>query len=103
MPRRKDASPLSSVVTAVLQNLQSQKKPMEELRLLWGRLAGREAARHSWPRRLAQGRLIVEVENSGWMHELGARRQELLEDLTEWMGAWKVRELQFRIGERRDA
>lgn len=103
MPRRKDASPLSSVVEAVLQNLQSQKKPMEEVQKLWVRLAGRDAAEHSWPRRLAQGRLIVEVENSGWMHELGTRRQELLEDLIEWMGAGRVRELQFRMGERQDA
>ncbi len=50
-----------------------------------------------------QRRLVVEVENSGWMYTLGMERTQLLEGLLELMGAGKVRELSFRIGERRDA
>lgn len=75
----------------------------EEIVGLWRRLVGEEAARHSWPRRLTQQRLIVEVENSGWMYTLGSRKAQLLEGLVELLGAGRVRQLSFRIGERKDA
>jgi len=43
------------------------------------------------------------VENSGWMHELRMKKLQLQEGLIEMMGAGRVRELSFRIGEKRNA
>ena len=95
--------PLSEVVTGIVRNFQKEGRlSVEEIAAHWKRLAGGEAAGHSWPRRLGRGRLLVEVENSGWMHALSIRRQWLLEGLVELLGAARVRQLSFRIGERQD-
>ena len=64
---------------------------------------GEEAARHSWPHRLMGGRLLVEVENSGWMYTLNLKKPQLLEGLMELLGAARVKGLGFRIGEKKDA
>lgn len=92
------------VLSGLLKKLQGDARPSrEEVNEVWERLAGQETAGHSWPVRLTQGRMVVEVENSGWMHALGLRRQSLTEGLVELMGAGRVRQLSFRIGEKRDA
>lgn len=70
---------------------------------IWERLVGKEAAQHSWPRTLKGGRLLVEVENSGWMYTLRLKKTPVLEGLIELLGASRVRMLGFRMGERRDA
>lgn len=79
------------------------KPSREEMADLWKRLVGEEAARHSWPRRLLGRRLVVEVENSGWMYALGMKKGHLVEGLIELLGASRVRGLVLRIGERKDA
>ena len=61
---------------------------------------GEEAAQHSWPRKLEQGTLTVEVENSGWMYVLGMKKRELLEGWIELIGAARVKGLSFRMGEK---
>ena len=104
MSKPRPAAPISTVLSGLLRKLQADVRPsLEEIALVWKQLVGEEAAQHSWPRRLVQRRLVVEVENSGWMYTLGMERTQLLEGLLELMGAGKVRELSFRIGERRDA
>jgi len=67
---------------------------------VWQRLVGEEGAQHSWPNRLMGRKLVVEVENSGWMYMLGLRKTELLEGLVELLGASRVRALVLRIGEK---
>ena len=64
---------------------------------------GKEASLHSWPRRLRESRLLVGVENSGWMYLLRLKKEALLQGLVELLGASRVRELRFRMGERKDA
>ena len=102
MPHGRDTTSLSALVAGVLKELKGGwRLSREEIDETWTRLVGEEAARHSWPRGLRSRRLVIEVENSGWMHTLGLRRQELLEGLVELLGIRRVRELSFRIGERR--
>lgn len=97
-------TPIASILASLLHKLQADGRPsLEEVAQTWKRLAGDEAAEHSWPRRLNRQRLVVEVENSGWMHALRMRKLQLQEGLIELMGAGRVRELSFRIGEKRDA
>jgi len=92
---------LGDVVSGVLQNLNRPQKDL--ISQVWTRLAGEKAARHTWPHSLTRKRLLVEVENSGWMYTLGMRKRELLQGLIELMGASRVNQLSFRIGERKDA
>ncbi len=70
---------------------------------VWERLVGKEAAKHSWPRQLTRGRLLVEVENSGWMYNLSLKKNQLLQGLVELLGASRMKELSFRMGESKDA
>jgi len=101
--RSSGTTPIGSILIGVVQRLQGGGHPSrEEIAGHWRRLAGEEVARHSWPCRLTQRRLIVEVENSGWMYTLGSRKAQLLEGLVELLGAGRVRQLSFRIGERKD-
>ena len=102
--RPKGATPVASVLSTLLGKLQHSPRPsIEEMVEVWQRLAGADAAQHSWPKNLKAGRLVVEVENSGWMHALGMKKAQLLEGLIELMGAGRVEQLAFRIGERADA
>lgn len=103
-PHSSNVTPIESVLAGLVEKLQGGGRPsQEEIASVWRRLVGEEAAQHSWPRRLAQQRLIVEVENSGWMYALGTKKAQLLEGLVELMGAGRVRQLSFRIGEGKDA
>lgn len=100
---KRAAIPLSSVLAKVLESMQSDGKPTQEhIQAVWARVAGEEAARHSWPQRLYQLALVVEVENSGWIYTLNLRKAELLEGLIELLGTGTVRRLEFRIGERKN-
>lgn len=106
MGRPKSRAPveIASVLTGVLRKVQKGGKlSWEEMAEVWRRVAGTEAAGHSWPRRMAAGRLVVEVENSGWMYALGLKRAQLVEGLMELLGAGRVKTLALRIGERKDA
>ncbi len=105
MKRAKTASAsLGEVLPGLLRKLQAEGRPsLEEVAEVWKRLVGEEAARSSWPKRLNRQRLVVEVENSGWMHDLRMKKTRIQEGLIEFMGAGRVKELSFRIGEKRDA
>ena len=97
-------TPITAILPNLLHKLQGEGRPsLEEIGQVWKRLAGDRAAEHSWPRQLSRQRLVVEVENSGWMHALRMRKAQLQEGLIELMGAGRVREVSFRIGEKVDA
>lgn len=103
MKRSKPSEPVTDLLSSLLRKMQGEGRPsLEEVTEVWKRLAGEEAAAASWPRRLSRQRLVVEVENSGWMHQLRMRKLQLQEGLIELMGAGRVKELSFRIGEKRD-
>ena len=92
------------MLAGVLRNVRKGGKlSLEEMAEVWKRVAGAEAAGHSWPRRMSGGRLVVEVENSGWMYALGLKRAQLTEGLIELLGAGRAKTLSLRIGERKDA
>ena len=96
-------APVTHLLSGLLRKMQSEGRPsLEDVTEIWKRLAGDKAAASSWPRRLNKQRLVVEVENSGWMHELRMRKLQLQEGLIELMGAGRVKELSFRIGEKKD-
>lgn len=102
-PKTHQPTPLSELLPGVMRTLGAvHRPPVEEMASVWKRLAGEEAAQHSWPKRLVDGRLMIEVENSGWMYVLGMKKMELLEGWMELLGAARVRGLSFRMGEKKD-
>ena len=95
--------PLGEMLPELLRKLGSEASSREQVGAVWERVAGAETARHSVPRRLARGRIMVEVENSAWMHALSLRKEALLQGLVELLGAAKVKGLRFRMGDGKDA
>lgn len=103
MGKAKQVSRLGDLLQNVLGGLQKNPRfSREEIHQVWERVAGEKAAAHSWPRRLEKGRLIVEVENSGWIYALTLKKIQLLQGLVEFLGADRVKNLSFRIGEKKD-
>lgn len=103
-PKAHSAAPLGDILPQVFRGLSLDLRPSQEkIQGVWERLAGKEASQHSWPRRLGKGRLLIEVENSGWMYALRLKKEPLLQGLVELLGAICVKELRFRMGERKDA
>ena len=95
---------LAEILPGALKNLRPDSRPsLEAIEEIWKRVAGERAAGHSRPKTLRGGRLLVEVENSGWMYTLSPRRPWLLQGLVEWLGLGRVKGLSFRIGEGTDA
>lgn len=87
-----------------MKGLYTEPRPFKEaIDQVWARLVGKEVAQHSWPRSLSRGRLLVEVENSGYLFTLSLKKNELLQGLIELLGANRVRSLSFRMGEGQDA
>jgi len=53
---------------------------------LWPEVVGPTIASHTTPLRCSEGRLVVEVENSVWMHGLSFHRHEIQRKLNARLG-----------------
>jgi len=90
--------PVSDVVARLLRDLGLEDgvlgwKAVEE----WPRLVGQRVARHSRAVGFQQGVLLVEVEGSAWMHELGVLKRELLRTVNRHLGAGRVIDIRFVV------
>ncbi len=61
----------------------------------WGEWVGPRVARRSQAVSFHQGTLVVEVEGSAWLHELGFLKRELLDQIGRNLGSRAVRDLRF--------
>ena len=101
MRRTRSTAHLADLLPIVLKGLQAERRPtLEAIQAVWRRVVGARAARHSWPRRLTRGRLLVAVENSGWMYALGLRKVEFTQGLIELLGAGRVKGVSLFMGEK---
>jgi predicted nucleic acid-binding Zn ribbon protein len=67
----------------------------------WAEAVGKRIAAHTRAVRMVRGRLIVEVEDHIWQHQLFALQRQVLGNLANIMGAGLVEELEFRVLPRR--
>ncbi|MCM8794418.1 MAG: DUF721 domain-containing protein [Candidatus Omnitrophica bacterium] len=105
MGGQKRVSRLADILPQAMRSMKKGQAHLtkEEIEGVWTKVAGPQAAQHSWPHRMTKKRLIIEVESSGWMYTLNLKRQQLLVGLIELLGADRVTALNFRIGEKKDA
>ena len=91
--------PLEDLVKSIIGNFAGKEKlTEEEIRSAWGRVVGEAAAKHSRPRSFADSRLIVHVDDSGWLYELTTRKKCILNNLSAELKGKKLKEITFRIG-----
>jgi predicted nucleic acid-binding Zn ribbon protein len=63
----------------------------------WAEVVGTPIARHSRAASFRDGILLVEVEGSAWMHELGVLKRELVRRFHKHLGGPYVRELRLSL------
>jgi predicted nucleic acid-binding Zn ribbon protein len=63
----------------------------------WAALVGPRIAGHSRAVSFRQGTLIVEVDGSAWMHELGVLKRQLMRTINRELVPNTVRELRFVV------
>lgn len=63
----------------------------------WSGIVGPRIAGHSRAVAYRQGALVVEVDGSAWMHELGVLKRQLLRTLNRELGPSAVRDLRYVV------
>lgn len=63
----------------------------------WPALAGARVAKHSRAVSFRDGTLVVEVEGSAWLHELGFLRRQLVRRINQHLGSEVLRDVRFVI------
>ena len=63
----------------------------------WTEVVGPRLADHARAVGFRDGALLVEVEGSAWMHELGFLKRELIRRINRHLGSECVREVRFFV------
>jgi len=79
-------------------NLEGRVRQGEVWRV-WPGVVGAQIALHAQPHGIWQGRLVVHVTDSVWLHHLSMMRHRLLTALNEVLGGPPLHELILRVGE----
>jgi predicted nucleic acid-binding Zn ribbon protein len=64
----------------------------------WDSLVGEEVSRHAKAVQVERGRLIVDVENSIWMHQLQMQESELRQRINQQLSGEPILQIRFRLG-----
>ena len=92
--------PLEDLVKRIIGNFAGKEKlTEEEIRSAWGLVVGEKAAKHSRPRSFAESKLIVHVDDSGWLYELTTQKKYILNNLSSKLKGKKLKDITFRIGD----
>lgn len=67
----------------------------------WAEAVGKRIAAHSRAARMVRNRLIVEVEDHIWQHQLFALQRQILGNIAKVAGNGVVEDLEFRVLPRR--
>jgi len=98
----KEKKPLEDLVKSIIGNFAGKERlTEEEICSAWGLVVGEQAARHSRPRSFADSRLIVHVDDSGWLYELTTQKKYILNNLSSQLKGKKLKDITFRIGDLR--
>ena len=94
--------PLEDLVKSIIRGFAGKEKlTEEEIRSAWALVVGNQAASHSRARSFKDSRLIVHVDDSGWLYELTTRKKDILNKLSSELKGKKLKDITFRIGELR--
>jgi hypothetical protein len=69
-----------------------------EIWRVWPKVVGSQIARHAQPQGVWQGRLVVHVTDSVWLHHLSMMRRQILGAINAGYGGEPFRDLMLRIG-----
>jgi Dna[CI] antecedent, DciA len=91
---------IADAVSAALQRLGLESRVRQhDIWRIWPLVVGPQIARHAQPSSVWQGRLIVHVTDSVWLHHLSMMRHRLVQAVNERLAPAEIREMVLRIGE----
>ena len=91
---------MADAVSAALQRLGLEGRVRQhDVWRIWPSVVGPEIARHAQPYSIWQGRLIIHVTDSVWLHHLSMMRHRLVKALNEQLKPAEIREMALRVGE----
>ncbi|MFY2559518.1 DciA family protein [Corallococcus terminator] len=93
---RGEPKSLESLLPRVLARLAGESGRGHALAPVWAAVVGAHIARHSAPRALEDGTLLISVTSSEWARTLEAEATSLCAQLNERLGSGTVKELAFR-------
>lgn len=79
----KDSAPLKDAIKSILGKLEKEARKDSELISIWERVVGKDASKHTKPKSLKSGRLVVNVTDSSRLYELTLKRQELIKAINQ--------------------
>jgi hypothetical protein len=92
--------PMADAVSSALQRLGLEARVRQhDIWRIWPSVVGQQIARHAQPYSVSQGRLIVHVTDSVWLHHLSMMRHHLVSALNERLAPAAIREMFLRVGE----
>ncbi len=90
---------IADALSSALQRLGLEARVRQhDLWRIWPAVVGPQIARHAQPYSVGQGRLIVHVTDSVWLHHLSMMRHHLLRALNERLTPAEIREMVLRVG-----
>lgn len=99
--QEKHAKHIKGIVEGVLGNWKKEKVFKKDIiDREWRNVAGKKAVKHTRVSSLKSGRLIIEVNESGWIYQLTLKKREIIDKLKKALKGEDIdiTEVQFRIG-----
>ena len=91
---------ISEALSAAFRRLGLEERIRQhEIWRVWTSVVGPQIAQHAQPHGIWQGRLVVHVSDSVWLHHLSMMKHRLIPALNEKLQISVVREMVLRIGE----
>jgi hypothetical protein len=91
---------IADAVSAALRRLGLEGRVRQhDVWRIWPSVVGPQIARHAQPYSVWQGRLIIHVTDSVWLHHLSMMRHRLVQALNERLTPAEIREMVLRVGE----
>ncbi|MDD5617595.1 MAG: DUF721 domain-containing protein [Candidatus Omnitrophica bacterium] len=91
---------IKSILYDVFKGLQAQQKqlPDGDLRQLWEQSAKGKIAKHTKVTFFKNGKLFVNVENSGWLYELNTKKEDIIKHLKK-ISKNKIKDIKLKVGD----
>jgi len=80
---------------------EGEKRPLkEEIEKAWEEAAGKQAARHSQPKRIKENILTVTVDSPTWIYQLDLNKEKIEKKITKLLNEKKQLTIRLRVGEK---
>jgi predicted nucleic acid-binding Zn ribbon protein len=97
--KKKKIEKFGNVLKDVISDIGKKRRFGEELEEAWKKAAGKRAASHTRTVSLRKARLVINVDDSGWLYELTLKKRELLVKIEDKLKGRAIKEIRFRVGD----